>query len=107
MGVGHGRNQCRGTVPRALPGFRRTKGANPMKVEVLPDETAVARRAAAVVASAAGDAVAARGRFVVAVSGGHTPWQMLRALADKDVSWGGLQIFQAMSESPRRVIRTA
>jgi 6-phosphogluconolactonase/glucosamine-6-phosphate isomerase/deaminase len=32
-------------------------------------------------------AVAARGRFIVAVSGGHTPWQMLRALANENVPW--------------------
>src|SRR5262245_54223828 len=65
-----------------------------MKVEILPDEAAVARRAATVVAAEARAAVAARGRFVVAVSGGHTPWQMLRALADEDVPWEGLQVVQ-------------
>jgi 6-phosphogluconolactonase len=65
-----------------------------MKIEILPDETAVARRAAAFLAAEARAAVAARGRFVVAVSGGHTPWQMLRDLADEDVPWSGLQIVQ-------------
>ena len=29
-------------------------------------------------------AVAARGQFVMAVSGGRTPWIMLRALANED-----------------------
>jgi 6-phosphogluconolactonase len=65
-----------------------------MKIEILPDEAAVARRAAGVVAAEARAAVADRGRFVVAVSGGHTPWQMLRALADEDVPWDGVQVVQ-------------
>jgi len=38
--------------------------------------------------------VAARGRFVIAVSGGHTPWVMLRALAGKDLPWSGVQVVQ-------------
>jgi 6-phosphogluconolactonase len=65
-----------------------------MKIEILPDEAAVARRAAAVVAAEARAAVAARGRFVMAVSGGHTPWQMLRALANEDVPWDGVHVVQ-------------
>ncbi len=53
--------------------------AETMKIEVLPDDNAVAQRAAAFIAAEARAAVAARGRFVMAVSGGRTPWQMLRA----------------------------
>src|SRR5262249_10018875 len=65
-----------------------------METEVLADAEAVARRAATVIAAEAREAVATRGRFVVAVSGGHTPWLMLRALASEDVPWGGLHLFQ-------------
>jgi 6-phosphogluconolactonase len=65
-----------------------------METEVLADAEAVARRAAAIVAAEAREAVAARGRFVVAVSGGHTPWLMLRALAGEDVPWDGLHLVQ-------------
>jgi 6-phosphogluconolactonase len=65
-----------------------------MKTEVLADVDAVARRAAALITAAAREAVAARGRFVVAVSGGHTPWVMLRALAGEDVPWDGLHLVQ-------------
>ena len=39
-------------------------------------------------------AVALRGRFIIAVSGGKTPWKMLRALADEDVPWEGMHILQ-------------
>ena len=38
--------------------------------------------------------MAARGRFIVAVSGGHTPWQMLRALAGEEVPWEGVHVVQ-------------
>jgi len=65
-----------------------------MKVEVLADNDAVARRAAALIADAARQAVAARGRFVVAVSGGRTPWVMLRALAEQDVPWPDVHVVQ-------------
>ncbi len=65
-----------------------------MKMEVLADPDAVARRAAAIIAAEARTAVAARGRFVVAVSGGHTPWIMLRALAGEDVPWGSVHVMQ-------------
>ena len=30
----------------------------------------------------------------MAVSGGHTPWVMLRALANEDVPWAAVQVFQ-------------
>jgi 6-phosphogluconolactonase len=65
-----------------------------MKVEVLADADAAARRAAAFIAGEARSAVAARGRFVMAVSGGHTPWVMLRALAGEDVPWENVHVFQ-------------
>jgi len=65
-----------------------------VKVEVLADPEACARRAAELVAADARAAVQARGRFAFAVSGGHTPWQMLRALADEDVPWQAVHLFQ-------------
>jgi 6-phosphogluconolactonase len=65
-----------------------------MEVKVLEDADAVAREAARVIAADARAAVAARGRFIVAVSGGHTPWQMLRALACEDLPWKGMHVAQ-------------
>ena len=38
--------------------------------------------------------MAARGRFVIAFSGGRTPWIMLRALAGEDVPWKGIHVMQ-------------
>jgi 6-phosphogluconolactonase len=65
-----------------------------MKIEVYSNADAVAQKAAALVAAEARAAVAARGAFVMAVSGGHTPWQMLRALAGEDVPWDAVHVAQ-------------
>ena len=65
-----------------------------MEIDVLADADAVAKKAAAFIAEQARTAVAARGRFVMAVSGGHTPWQMLRALAAENVPWKSVHVAQ-------------
>jgi 6-phosphogluconolactonase len=65
-----------------------------MEIEVLADSESVARKAAGVIAAEARAAIAARGRFVVAISGGHTPWIMLRDLADEGIPWTGVHIVQ-------------
>jgi len=65
-----------------------------VKIEILADADAVARKAAALIAADARAAAAARGRFVLAVSGGKTPWVMLRALAGEDVPWQCVHMFQ-------------
>jgi 6-phosphogluconolactonase len=65
-----------------------------MRIEALADADSVARAGAAFTAAEARAAVAARGRFIVAFSGGHTPWQMLRALADEQMPWAGVHVVQ-------------
>jgi 6-phosphogluconolactonase len=65
-----------------------------MKIEIFQDADAVAQEAAKFIAAEARAAVAERGRFIMAVSGGHTPWVMLRALADEHVPWDKLHLFQ-------------
>jgi 6-phosphogluconolactonase len=65
-----------------------------MKIDVLPDADAVARHAASFIAAAARIADKAHGRFTIAVSGGHTPWQMLRGLASEEVPWPRVHVFQ-------------
>lgn len=65
-----------------------------MQVEILADADAVAQRAAQGIAAAARDAVAARGRFTLAVSGGHTPWVMLCRLVEEQVPWSQVDVFQ-------------
>ena len=65
-----------------------------MKIEVYADADAVALEAAKLIAKEARDAFAARGKFVIAVSGGKTPWIMLRDLAQQDVPWKGVHVVQ-------------
>jgi 6-phosphogluconolactonase len=78
-----------------------------MRAETLPDLDSVARRAARFIAAEARAAVAARGRFLLATSGGTTPWPMLLRLAGEDVAWPLVHLFQvdervAPSGSPDR-----
>lgn len=65
-----------------------------MKIEVLANDDAVAKAAAGVIAAEARDAVAARGVFTLAVSGGKTPWAMLKDLASEEVPWSQVHVFQ-------------
>jgi len=66
-----------------------------MQTEFFSDALTVAKRAAEFVADRARRAVAARGQFVMAVSGGTTPWQMLNALAAMaGVPWQQIQFVQ-------------
>jgi 6-phosphogluconolactonase len=45
-----------------------------MKIQTLTDADAVAKEAARLIAVESRTSVAARGRFIIAVSGGKTPW---------------------------------
>jgi len=65
-----------------------------MNIEVLVNADSVAERAASVIADYAREAIAARGSFVMAVSGGHTPWIMLRRLAAAPLPWRAVHVFQ-------------
>jgi 6-phosphogluconolactonase len=65
-----------------------------MRIETLADADAVAGAGAAFTAVQAREAVAARGRFIMAVSGGRTPWTMLRALAGERMPWADVHVVQ-------------
>ncbi len=66
-----------------------------IRMEVLESAGAVANRAAQVIAAFAREAIEARGTFLCAVSGGRTPWAMLRALAAEPIPWLAVRVFQA------------
>jgi 6-phosphogluconolactonase/glucosamine-6-phosphate isomerase/deaminase len=68
----------------------------PLAVEILPDAAALAERAAEHIAEAVRAAVAARGRFVLAVSGGRTPWAAYASLArvDRALPWERVHVVQ-------------
>lgn len=65
-----------------------------MQTQVFATEEEVARHAAEFIAEAIRRAVAERQQCVVAVSGGSTPWKMLRALASLELPWQGLHLAQ-------------
>src|SRR3982751_1258352 len=90
------RHRGRGCECPQVPHLLEREPGDPaiMRVEVLADVDAVARRAAETIAEQARAAVAARGRFTVAISGGRTPWAMLRVLSTLEVPWAGVHVFQ-------------
>jgi len=71
------------------------------------DADAAASLAAAEIADACRDAIAQRGRAVIALSGGQTPWRMIEALRGLDLPWDRLLVAQvderiAPAGDPRR-----
>jgi len=65
-----------------------------LTTEVVDDPTHLARRAAEFVAARARARVAESGRFTFAVSGGKTPWAMFAELANEEVPWDDVVIYQ-------------
>ncbi len=69
--------------------------AESIPIEILSDDSSVALRAAELVAEHAAAAIAERGSFTLAVSGGHTPGQMFADLARReDFPWEQTAIYQ-------------
>jgi 6-phosphogluconolactonase len=66
----------------------------PGEVEILPDGPALAARAADLVAERLGKTAAARGRVMLAVSGGNTPLPFFAELAGRAVPWEAVHVFQ-------------
>jgi 6-phosphogluconolactonase len=69
-------------------------GGKPLQIEVHADADSVSRRAAAWISELARQAIQARGRFVVALSGGNTPQRMLRILATEMIDWQKVHVVQ-------------
>lgn len=65
-----------------------------MQTVVLADADALAQHAAALITEQALDSIHARGRFVLALSGGETPRQMLNALAHAAIDWECVHVVQ-------------
>lgn len=68
---------------------------NAAKLELFPDLETACARAAALTACAARDAVASRGRFSLALSGGSTPARYFEQLAGLDLPWQAVHVFWA------------
>ncbi|HXZ42898.1 MAG TPA: 6-phosphogluconolactonase [Terriglobales bacterium] len=65
-----------------------------MKIKIVADPDSVALEAARFIASQARAAVQDHGSFVMAVSGGRTPWLMLRDLAREELPWNAVHVVQ-------------
>ena len=65
-----------------------------MRIQVLPSADAAAERAAEWLRAEIGRATASRGHCRIALSGGRTPWRMLRCLRRLRVHWHGVEVFQ-------------
>jgi 6-phosphogluconolactonase len=65
-----------------------------MNIEVLADPAVVAQKGASIIATEAQAAIAARGTFVMAVSGGQIPWLRLRDLAAMEIPCQAVHIVQ-------------
>lgn len=64
------------------------------ELQVMDSPDLVARVGARYVAEHARAAVAGHGKFTFAISGGHTPWAMFADLADTDMPWEQVSLFQ-------------
>ncbi len=64
------------------------------ELAVFDDAAAVAQHGAAIIAERARAAVGLRGACVIAVSGGRTPWVAFAALAEEDVPWEHVTVYQ-------------
>jgi 6-phosphogluconolactonase len=78
-----------------------------MLTRVVADEDEAARTAAAFIEVSAAEAIAERGHFNIAVSGGKTPWTTLALLSDGGMDWAKTSLFQvderiAPTGSPER-----
>lgn len=65
-----------------------------MDLLIFPDAETVAQQASAFIVEQSQRAIAARGIFTLALSGGTTPWRMLEWLMQSDFKWEQVQIFQ-------------
>lgn len=68
---------------------------NAAKLELFADLESACARAASLTARAAREAVAARGRFTLALSGGTTPARYFEQLAGLDLPWQAVHVFWA------------
>jgi 6-phosphogluconolactonase len=65
-----------------------------MKTEIFPQAGDVAAAAAAYLAQQITATLATKSTFSMAISGGRTPWEMLKILAKADLPWQRVNLFQ-------------
>ena len=65
-----------------------------MKTEIFPQAEQVAARATAYLEQEIRDALTHQKSFSLAISGGRTPWEMLKILSKVDLPWQRINLFQ-------------
>jgi 6-phosphogluconolactonase len=65
-----------------------------MKTEIFPQADDLAEAAAAYLAQQITTTLATKSTFSMAISGGRTPWEMLKILAKADLPWQRVNLFQ-------------
>jgi 6-phosphogluconolactonase len=62
-------------------------------VEILPDQSALVKRALDLILSKIETAIKERGRFTIALSGGSTPKPLYEAIANQKLPWDKIHVF--------------
>lgn len=65
-----------------------------MELKILQSADEVARQAALFIADLIKENVAKKGFFTMAISGGRTPWEMIKILAQENLPWEKVHLFQ-------------
>lgn len=65
-----------------------------MKTEIFPSADQVAKEAAAYIEQLIRETLAHKKSFSMAISGGRTPWEMLKILSKADLPWQRVNLFQ-------------
>jgi 6-phosphogluconolactonase len=65
-----------------------------IELDRVADHEAAAQRAAELIVAAGRDALAERGEFFLALSGGKEPWRMVELVAEADLDWERTTFFQ-------------
>jgi 6-phosphogluconolactonase len=65
-----------------------------MQLEIVADSSALSERVATEIATCAEESVAARGRCVMALSGGTEPWRAFARLATRPLPWHAIHVLQ-------------
>lgn len=65
-----------------------------MEIKIFPTSEEVAQQAALLIADLIREKVAQKGFFTFAISGGRTPWEMIQALAQENLPWEKVYLFQ-------------
>jgi 6-phosphogluconolactonase len=65
-----------------------------MKTEIFPSADQVAEKAAAYLEQLIRETLTQKKTFSMAISGGRTPWEMLKILSKADLPWQRVNLFQ-------------